>query len=437
MAGLLNKRNNSRSNISSNTAALTQWRQLFFDHNCSPFTDKYAHWQDVERLGLPNGQHEHWKYTPLDGLLAHSFTPATTSLVSIDDLDELSLKIDACRLVFINGSFAPTLSDSHTGIWQVEVEKGAARRSLPVPIQPDMFLHLTESLSQETTNIRLPAGMVAQRPLYLLHLSQGSDDQANLSTVHYRHHLEVGANSQCQVIEHFVSINAHGHFSGARMSMAVDANAHLSHIKLAFESRASYHFGHNDISVDRAAVVRSSTFILGAGLTRHQTSAQLNGEGANIAINSLLLPSAADISDTRTYLEHNQGHCFSRQLHKVIARDHGKGVCNGLIKVAKNALKTDGKMTNNNLLLDRMTEVATQPKLEIYADDVKCSHGATVGRIDEEQIFYLRSRGIARKEAKQMIIYAFAAEVTDRICNDVVRDTVLTRIVAALQGIMA
>ncbi|MGP4123120.1 MAG: Fe-S cluster assembly protein SufD [Sodalis sp. (in: enterobacteria)] len=422
----------------SNARVLTQWHQLFAGQSAERSTEAYAHWQDVERLGLMAiREQEHWKYTPLDGLLAHHFAAATPRAVSAADRDALSLGLDACRLVFVDGCFAPFLSDSDTGVWQVEVEQGASRRALPAPIQPELFLHLTESLSQEITRIRLPARKAAECPLYLLHISQGSEDQETLSTLNYRHHLDIGDGAQCEVIEHFVSINPQGHFTGARTSMVVGDNAHLSHIKLAFESRASYHFGHNDISMGRNSVVRSSAFILGSGLTRHQSSAQLNGEGSDLAINSLLLPSGRDISDTRTYVEHNKGYCLSRQLHKIIARDRGKGVFNGLIKVSKYALKTNGQMTNNNLLLDRLTEIDTKPHLEIYADDVKCSHGATIGQIDQEQIFYLRSRGIIREAAQQMIIHAFAAEVTETIRHNGVRNTVLERIAKALRRVAA
>lgn len=425
MAGLLNNNSNAR--------ALKQLHQLFAGQSMAHSVEACAHWQDVQRLGLPTHKHEHWKYTPLDGLLAHRFITATNRVTSAADCNAFSLKLNACRLVFINGLFAPALSDSDTDVWQVENEEGAARRLLPPPIQPEVFLHLTESLSQETTRIYLPVGQIAHRPLYLLHISYGSKEKKTLSTLHYRHHLDIGAGAEGQVIEHFVSLNAQGHFSGARTSMIVGDNAHLSHIKLAFENRASYHFSHNDIRVGSDAVMHSNTIIIGTGLTRHQTSAQLNGEGADLVINSLLLPSVTDISDTRTYLEHNKGYCLSRQLHKIIACDHGKGVFSGLIKVPKHAFKTDGKMTNNNLLLGRMAEVYTKPHLEIYADDVKCSHGATVGQIDEEQMFYMRLRGITLEEAKQMIIYAFAAEVIDAIGNDTVRDTVLMRITDALQ----
>lgn len=149
-------------------------------------------------------------------------------------------------------------------------------------------------------------------------------------------------------------------------------------------------------------------------------------------MNSLLLPVGREICDTRTYLEHNKGHCESRQLHKVMVRERGKAIFNGMIKVAKHALKTDGQMTNNNLLLSHLAEVDTKPQLEIYADDVKCSHGATVGRIDAEQLFYLQSRGINQADAQQMIIFAFAAEVTEAIHNEAIRKQVLARIAERL-----
>ncbi|MBO2889204.1 SufD family Fe-S cluster assembly protein, partial [Providencia rettgeri] len=141
-----------------------------------------------------------------------------------------------------------------------------------------------------------------------------------------------------------------------------------------------------------------------------------------------------EVCDSRTWLDHQVGYCTSRQLHKTIVSDKGRAVFNGLINVAPLALKTDGQMTNNNLLLGRLAEVDTKPQLEIYADDVKCSHGATVGRIDEEQLFYLRSRGIEQQAAQQMILYAFAAELTEAIRSDALREQVLARIGQRLPG---
>ncbi|MDU7768548.1 MAG: Fe-S cluster assembly protein SufD, partial [Serratia marcescens] len=301
-------------------------------------------------------------------------------------------------------------------------------------IQPEVFLHLTESLAQETSLIRLPAGKAPARPLYLLHISSGRGATGEVNTVHHRHHLEIGRGAEAEVIEHYVSLGEAAHFTGARLTANVADNAGLLHCKLAFESQPSYHFAHNDLVIGRDARVKSDSFLLGAGLTRHNTSAQLNGEGANLVINSLVLPVGKEICDTRTYLEHNKGYCESRQLHKTVVSDRGKAVFNGMIKVAKHAIKTDGQMTNHNLLLGKVAEVDTKPQLEIYADDVKCSHGATVGCIDEEQLFYLQSRGIDKHAAQQMIIFAFAAELTEGIANDTIRERVLARIAQRLPG---
>ncbi|CUX95906.1 FeS cluster assembly protein SufD [Candidatus Gullanella endobia] len=416
----------------SNVHVLAQWRQLFTRQSSVRSAHAYAHWRDVERLGCPDTRDRHWKYTSLDRLLAHHFVPSTTSSVSTAICNALSLTFNAYRLVFIHGFFSPTLSDRNTGFWKIKIEKGNNRLTLPDPIQSEVFLHLTESLSCETTRIYLPAGKIAQRPLYILHISQGDEDKKTLNMLHYRHHIEIESGADGQIIEHFTSVNNHGYFSGARTTMSIGDNAYLSHIKLAFENRASYHFSHNDIHMGRNVVVRSNTFIFGSELTRHHTSAKLNGESSDIAINSLLLPSNNNISDTHTYIEHNKGHCISRQLHKIIARDHGKGIFNGLIKVVKHALKTNAKMTNNNLLLDCLSEIDTTPQLEVYADDVKCSHGITLGKIDEEKIFYLRSRGITKKYAQKMIIYAFASEIIEMINHEGVRNTLLTHITDVL-----
>lgn len=258
-----------------------------------------------------------------------------------------------------------------------------------------------------------------------------------MNTVHHRHHLNVERGASAEIIEHYVSLDEHAHFTGARLTVNAAENSHISHYKLAFEAAAGYHFAHNDLVLARDARVRSHSFLLGAGLTRHHTSAQLNGEGTNLSMNSLILPVGSEVCDTRTYLEHNQGYGESRQLHKVIVNDRARAVFNGMIKVAPHALKTDGQMTNNNLLLGRLAEVDTKPQLEIYADDVKCSHGATIGRMDEEQLFYLRSRGITQQDAQQMIIFAFAAEVTEAIENESLRDVVLERIAQRLPNALA
>ncbi|MEK6241054.1 MAG: Fe-S cluster assembly protein SufD, partial [Escherichia coli] len=255
-----------------------------------------------------------------------------------------------------------------------------------------------------------------------------------VNTAHYRHHLDLAEGAEATVIEHFVSLNDARHFTGARFTINVAANAHLQHIKLAFKNPVSHHFAHNDLLLADDATAFSHSFLLGGAVLRHNTSTQLNGENSTLRINSLAMPVKNEVCDTRTWLDHNTGFCNSRQLHKTIVSDKGRAVFNGLINVAQHAIKTDGQMTNNNLLMGKLAEVDTKPQLEIYADDVKCSHGATVGRIDDEQMFYLRSRGINQQDAQQMIIYAFAAELTEALRDEGLKQQVLARIGQRLPG---
>ncbi|MDJ0036304.1 Fe-S cluster assembly protein SufD [Pantoea allii] len=413
-------------------SALQQWHHLFESRGEMRSMQAQQHWQQLMRLGLPTRKHENWKYTPLDGLLTQHFVLPDAHELSASQVDELALALDAIRLVFVDGKFQPALSTRDTELFEIQHSVAAERRDLPAAVQPEIFLHLTESLAEEVTCIRLARGKAAARPLYLLHINSGKDDGMN--TVHHRHHLQLEESAEAEVIEHFVTLNDSAHFTGARFTFAVADNARLKHTKLAFESTKSYHFAHNDIVINRDAQVTSTSFLLGAGLSRHNTSTQLNGENTQLSLNSLVLPVNQEVADTRTYLEHNKGHCLSRQMHKTIVRDKGRAVFNGHIKVAQHALKTDGQMTNNNLLLGRLAEVDTKPQLEIYADDVKCSHGATVGRIDDEQMFYLRSRGIDQDAAQTMIIHAFAAELTETLENPVLRQAVLQRIAQRFPG---
>ena len=412
--------------------ALQQWHHLFESRGEMRSMQAQQHWQQLMRLGLPTRKHENWKYTPLDGLLAQHFVLPEAHELSASQVDALALPLDAIRLVFVDGQFQPALSTRDTELFEIQHSVAAERRDLPAAVQPEIFLHLTESLAEEVTHIRLARGKAAARPLYLLHITSGKD--AGMNTVHHRHHLQLEESAEAEVIEHYVTLNDSAHFTGARFTFTVADNAKLNHTKLSFESNKSYHFAHNDIVINRDAQVTSTSFLLGAGLSRHNTSTQLNGENTQLSLNSLVLPVNQEVADTRTYLEHNKGHCLSRQMHKTIVRDKGRAVFNGHIKVAQHALKTDGQMTNNNLLLGRLAEVDTKPQLEIYADDVKCSHGATVGRIDDEQMFYLRSRGIDQDAAQTMIIHAFAAELTETLENPVLRQAVLQRIAQRFPG---
>lgn len=409
----------------NNNTVLQQWHRLF-DAKQDRCSQAHEHLQEVLQSGLPARKHEDWKYTPLDKVLNHQFVMPHQIQLSDEQCQVLVPPVDAWRLVFVDGKFNPALSDDLTDSGY-QFTASYDRSQLPAAVQPEIFLHLTESLVHSVGYIRIARNQQPARPLLLLHISTGSAGDL-VNSVHYRHHLCLEAGAVATVFEHFVSLNEERHFTGARLTMQVAENARLDHYKLAFENAQSYHFSHNDLLLSRDAKAYSSSFLLGAAVTRHHTSCQLNGENGDLRINSMALPVNDEVCDTRSWLEHNKGYCFSRQMHKIIARDRARAVFNGLINVAANAIKTDGQMTNNNLLLDRLAEVDTRPQLEIYADDVKCSHGATIGRLDDEQLFYLRSRGIMHEAAQQMIIYAFAAELTEQISHDSLKQQVLARI---------
>ena len=423
MAGLPNSNSNN---------ALQQWHRL---SEARQADSAYArnHLRQLLRLGLPGPKHENWKYTRLDTLLAHDFIEPAPVQLSAEQCQALSLKLDAVRLVFVDGVFSPALSDDPAAsMYQITVDN--QREALPAPVQPEVFLHLTESLSAAVTHIVVPRNTRPPRPLLLMHISSGAHSGNSLNTAHYRHHLELQSGASATVIEHFVSLTNGAHFTGGRLTMAVGANARLEHYKLAFENPASYHFAHNDIRAEQDADIHSSSFLLGSTVLRHNTSAELNGENITLRLNSLALPVDNEVCDTRTWLAHNRGYCNSRQCHKTIVRDKGRAVFNGLITVAPHAIKTDGQMTNNNLLLGRLAEVDTKPQLEIYADDVKCSHGATIGRLDDEQLFYLRSRGVSEAAARQMILHAFAAGLSETIHDPALKQQVLARMAARFSG---
>lgn len=401
--------------MKNNNDILEQWYDIFKLSENRHSSKAQWHWKQLMISGLPNHKHEDWKYTPLDGLLSQNFILPEQCKLSIKQVSLFTLSIDAICLVFLNGFFQSSLSAINTEYFEVKHYLLSQYNLLPTHIQSEFFLHLTESLATNITYINVAQKKIATRPLYILHISSGQ--KSNMNFIQQRYHLCLEQNSQAEVIEHYVTLNATKHFTGTRFTFEVSDNAYLKHIKLGLEDSNSYHFAHNDIIINNNANVSSTTFLLGAGLTRHNTSIQLNGENSTLIINSLSLPMKNKIVDNRTYVEHNNKYCISRQKHKTIISNRGKAIFNGYIKVSKYAIKTDGHMINNNLLLSSLSEINTKPQLEIYADDVKCSHGITIGCISDKQIFYLRSRGIKQNVARIIIVNAFANELTENLEN--------------------
>ncbi|MFP3029190.1 MAG: Fe-S cluster assembly protein SufD [Arsenophonus sp.] len=439
MAGLLinSKSAEKKHKITKlNQHALKAFGTLFHASKRAKEKQAQAYWKQAEKIGFPISYHEEWHYTQFEKVLKAQYQLNIDKVNSItaEQLKELAISIDAWQIVLVDGYLIPALSSDNFGLYQIQIMDTLTQ--LPAPIvNNEIFMYLTESLAAHPLLIKLGANQQVEKPIYILNITSGSDNSNYITTSHYRYHLDIGANCKSQVIEHFVSVDDKPHLTGSRLTANIGDNTHFSHIKISSENNQSNHFAHNDILSGRDCQIKSSGIFIGSALLRHHTSVKLNGAGSKLELNTLLLPKNREIVDTRTYLEHNQPCCDSRQLHKTIALDESKAIFNGIIKVAPEAVKTDSKMLNNNLLLTKEAEINTKPQLEIYADDVKCSHGATVGCIDDEQLFYLRSRGIHLNDAKHIIMITFSAEIIKAIDSKGISNKVMEIIQQRLVGI--
>lgn len=387
-----------------------------------------SQWQLLTEKGVPTNRHEDWKYTPLDLFSQPGRNwvnrTADVSRMLDDKILQLSIPVNANLLVFVDGAYclehSKIVSPGELTVSAIDSLNADQMQDIQQAVAAEFVSQLNEALAQDGVYIRVRKGAQLAQPIYLLHLHTCEPHAA----VHYRHHFHLAMHAKAELIEHYVSCvtddagyypsRESGSSTGTRLMMNVASNASLQHIKIIEENEHHAHFAHNDVSLGRDASAFSHVYFLQGECCRHQTSAQFKGENAYLTMNSLVLPRQQNVFDSRTYTDHRLPHCKSEQLHKVIASDQGKGVFDGMILVPEGAVKTDGQMDNRNLLLDKQSQIFSKPKLEIYADDVKCSHGATTGSIDPQQLNYMQARGINRQAAKHMLTQAFAFDVVDR-----------------------
>ncbi len=387
-------------------------------------------WSKLLGVELPSPQHEDWKYTPLDRLNELELSSAPQQSTANTPYNKFSLDIDAYRLVFVDGFFLARYSD---WIPKVRVTPICALSPIEIDelsrsIKPDAFTYITDATASSGILIEVEANTQISKPIYLLHIN--SEKQGDVSS--YRSHIEVADHAEVTVIEHHVSQGSGRGVTLSRLTQHVGCGAHYHHTKIVEEALSQHHFGHNDLIVNAHASAYSCCLLYSGQLIRHQVSSELTGEQGFVAMDSISLPQGEAIFDTRTYLKHNAAHCQSEQNHKTIARNQSKSVFDGMIYVDPTAQKTDGQMDTHSLILGDDAQVNSKPQLEIYADDVKCSHGATTGQIDPNQINYLRSRGIPKERAEHMITSAFVIGVTERIKHPALRQSAIDKINASL-----
>lgn len=381
-------------------------------------------WQLLEKFSFPFqfSKLKNKYYNLAQELLEKEIYSCKGIQITKEDINKLSLKFKkSVTLVYINGDLDLNLSSKNFDPFEIKISK------LNKPfksIKSDFFSNLIENLLQKYTNICVPENINFHHPLYFLHINYNNDIN-KINNSYYYHNLHIGKNTKINIIEQYINLDKGINFTGSRLIIKLEDNAKIIHNKIINENNNSYNFSHNDIKLLNNNSVKSFNFLLGNSITNNKISTQLNGKNSKLIINSLSLPIKKEYVSINSYLEHNSANCCSYQIHKTIVNDQSETSFKGMIKVAKNAINTDGKLINNNLLLNKLSKVYTTPQLEIYSSNVKCSHGATTGKIDKNQIFYLRTRGIKKFLAKKMIIFAFSYTLTEQISNNNIKNKIL------------
>lgn len=415
-----------------NNDQLKKLRYIFESKERSLYAIQY--WTKLTKIGLPCNEDIFWNHTAINNFLSGSFNEIKNQALNISIVNQLKLPIvDAICLVFVDGFWNKSFSSQNIYPFVIKQSNEDQQYQLPTPINPTFFLYLNESLAEEITTIYLPKNSISTRPLYLLHISSGGQ-KPYINMANYRHHFYLESDSKTEIIEHYVSLSDNIHSTGSRTTFFISNNVQLKYSNMVCENNDSYHFSNNEMLIKNNAIIQIINLFLGSNIVVHSDNVKLNGMNSNFKINSLMLPINHALYKNNSYVEHNTTHCLSNQIHKNIIMNKGCSIFDGIIKVSRNAIKTDGNMINKNLLLSPLAEAHSKPHLEINTDDVQCRHSATVGHISEEQIFYLRSRGIAKNYAKNMIINAFTTEITSNITNIKCRNTIQSSIIKRIEG---
>jgi Fe-S cluster assembly protein SufD len=368
---------------------------------------------ELRRAGLPDKQNEDWKYTSLRPLSNIGFHQALTLAGETAEplkLPQLGPLADYPRLVFLAGRYRADLSIPPTAITP-KFFADAPRFSLPV--EQDPLVTLNTLLAEDGAAISVPADTDAGT-LILLHIA--SDLNGTPAAAHPRHSITLAQGGTLTLIDISSGNGAYLHNPVTEITLA--EGAHLTHLRLQTDSPDSYHLSSVHAKIAARATYEGFTLTVGARLARSEIHAHLEGPGAHAALNAAQILHANQHADFTTIVSHDAPSCTSRQTVKNVLAGHARGVFQGKIEVARAAQKTDGYQMNQALLLSPDAEIDCKPQLEIYADDVKCSHGATVGELDPDQIFYLTSRGIPNAQARGMLVRAFLTEALDLVMHE-------------------
>ena len=377
-------------------------------------------------LGFPTSRNEEWKYTDVAPIANSVFQPArrVVDRLASDAAARAAVKgIEACRLVFVNGYYEPGFSSPRRSLEGVEIGSlAAALEGEGDWLEPHLaryagyeehaFVALNTALMGDGAVLYVPPGRIPTAPIHLLFISVAGPEPA---VSHPRILVVIGKGGQASIVESYVGVGEGAYLVNAVTEVVIGENGAAEHYKLQRDGERAYHVATLQAHLAGSANFMSHSVVLGGALTRNEINAVLDGEGCECTLNGLYLASGEQHVDNHTRIDHVKPHGTSRELYKGVLDGKARGIFNGKIYVHKAAHQTDAKQTNKNLLLSRGAWVDTKPQLEIYNNDVKCSHGSTIGQLDQDAIFYLRSRGIGVATARSLLTYAFASEVINRI----------------------
>jgi Fe-S cluster assembly protein SufD len=389
--------------------------------------------RQLQAEGFPTTRDEEFRFTNVAPIAARAYpaadVPASRAALEALRADARVPGLDAHELVFVNGRFAPELSAIErlpAGVRLTTLASSIGAdgalveslwgRTIKFPMQG--FTALNTALAADGALLVVDPEVVVERPIHVVFLSSAAAPFG----AHVRNLVRVGRHAQVRIVESYTGQAGQEYFTNAITEIAGGDESRIEYCRVQRESMAAHHVSGTHIHLGRAAVFASESLSLGGAIVRNDVNAVLGAEGIHCTVNGLYLVDGDRLVDNHTTIDHAKPHCESHELYKGILDDRGRGVFNGKIFVRQDAQKTDAKQTNQVMLLSDDATIDTKPQLEIFADDVKCTHGATIGQLDAAQMFYLKSRGIGDAHARAILLHAFAADIVERIEVDALRE---------------
>lgn len=394
-----------------------------------------------EKLQFPGTKSESYKYTPIAKKLSKEFTfeekNASTTLSAEEIKKHLITGLQGNIIVFVNGEYSKEHSKiispaDQLAIHTIEEQQASTSIGTEFPtentlsdLSTDPFLALNTAMAEAGVYINVPEGKILEHPIVIYNISSSREG----STIqHTKNFLAFETGSQAKVVEYFCGEGNYASFSNTSTELILKESAIVSLYKIQDETNQSIHVDNTNIKQAKQSVFTSITVSLKGDMIRNNLSISLDDEYCEANMYGLSLLNGTQHVDHHTIVDHRKANCLSNELYKCILDDKAVGVFNGKIYVRPNAQKTNAFQSNKNILLSNDATINTKPQLEIWADDVKCSHGATTGQLDEEQLFYLRTRGLGKETARTMLLYAFALDVLEKINLPALKDFLDTKL---------